>query len=149
MLFRSGPTSFNIVKEITDKLNAPNPISLEAVRGYYRYFTHKDNPEKYQYDEKDIETINGFNIVDFVEITKSETTQIKKALQKLIRKERIKEYGKFMDFLLDNELNIEYEVASNNTYFFDKYITSKRHEYKARKEEVDSSKINELVKNAE
>ena len=31
-----------------------------------------------------------------------------------------------MDYLQDEEMNVEYEVASNNTYFFDKYIASRR-----------------------
>lgn len=33
----------------------------------------------------------------------------------------------FMDFLQDEEMNVEYEVASNNTLFFDRYIGSRRH----------------------
>lgn len=122
----SGPTSYNVVKSLTDSLNAPIPQALEQVRGYYRYLTHKDNPEKYQYDEKDIKTINGFSISDYVELTKNEVIQIKKSLQSLIRSENIIEYSDLMDYLLDADLMLEYEVASNNTYFFDKYIASKR-----------------------
>ena len=64
----SGPTSFNVVKALTDSLCCPIPQALEQVRGYYRYFTHKDNPEKFQYQESEISTINGFSIMDFVEL---------------------------------------------------------------------------------
>ena len=127
ILCYSGPTSFNVVKKLTDQLNQPIPIPLEQIRGYYRYFTHMDNPEKYQYEEKDITTINGFNIADYVELTKSEVTEIKKKLQKLITETKIREYSDLMDILLsDEDMSREYEVASNNTYFFDKYISSKR-----------------------
>ena len=122
----SGPTSFNVVKGLTDSLNCPIPQALEQVRGYYRYLTHKDNPEKYQYDENNIQTVNGFNIADFVELSKSEVSEIKKTLQVLIRNENITEYADLMDYLLDNEKTLEYDVACNNTYFFDKYIASKR-----------------------
>lgn len=125
----SGPTSFNVVKSLTDSLNAPIPQALEQVRGYYRYLTHKDNPEKFQYNELDIKTINGFNIADFSELSKSEVTAIKKRLQCLIRELDILEYSDFMDYLSDNEMNVEYDVASNNTYFFEKYISSKRNKY--------------------
>ena len=62
-------------KSLTERLNAPKPIPLEQVRGYYRYLTHKDNPEKAQYDEKDIQTLNGFDIRDFVEMTKARSMQ--------------------------------------------------------------------------
>ena len=115
-----------MVKALTDGFNQPIPQALEQVRGYYRYLTHKDNPEKAQYDEREIKTINGFNIADFSELTRSEITQIKKSLQKLIREYGITEYAELMDYLQDEEMNVEYEVASNNTYFFDKYIASKR-----------------------
>lgn len=122
----SGPTSFNVVKGLTDSLNAPIPQALEQVRGYYRYLTHKDNPEKYQYDEQDIRTVNGFNISDFMELSRSEVNEIKRAMQKLIREQNIIEYADLMDYLLDTELFLEYDIVSNNTYFFDKYISSRR-----------------------
>ena len=121
-----GPTSYNVVQGLTDALNAPIPQALEQVRGYYRYFTHKDNPDKYQYDEKEIRTINGFNIADYVELSKSEVNEIKRKLQTLIRENDITEYGVLMDYLQDAERNMEYDVASSNTYFFDKYIASRR-----------------------
>lgn len=64
-----GPTAQSVVERLTELCRAPKPIPLEGVRGYYRYLTHKENPEKFQYDEKDIQTLNGFSIRDFVEMT--------------------------------------------------------------------------------
>lgn len=123
----SGPTSYNVVKALTDSLKCPAPQALEQVRGYYRYFTHKDNPEKFQYSERDIQTVNGFSIMDFVELTKSEVLTIKRELQLLIREKNILEYSDFMDYLQDcSEMEQQYDVASSNTYFFEKYISSRR-----------------------
>lgn len=120
----SGPTSLAVVKRLTDSLNAPAPIALEQVRGYYRYLTHKDNPEKVQYSDLDIQTINGFNITDFVELTKSEVIKIKREVQSFIRDNDICEYCDLMDNLFD--IAEWYEVASNHTYFFEKYVSSRR-----------------------
>ena len=133
ILVYSGPTSFNVVKQLTESLKQPIPQALEQVRGYYRYLTHKDNPEKAQYSEDDIETINGFNIADFVELTKSEVNAYKRKLQELIIKLECYEYCDFMDFLLDSEMLTEYDIASNNTYFFEKYISSRRNKLKGAK----------------
>lgn len=127
----SGPTSYNVVRGLTEKFNATIPQALEQVRGYYRYLTHKDNPEKYQYSDNDIRTINGFNIADYVEMSRSEIIQVKQRLQQLIRDMDIIEYSDLIDYLLDNELQLEYDVASNNTYFFDKYLCSRRNMTKA------------------
>lgn len=127
ILCYAGPTSYNVVKGLTDSLNCPIPQPLEQVRGYYRYFTHMDNPEKYQYSPDTIQTINGFSIMDFVELTKSEVLTVKRKLQSLIREKNILEYSDFMDYLQDSEnMEQEYDVASNNTYFFEKYISSRR-----------------------
>lgn len=122
-----NPTTFNNVKSLTDRLNAPIPQPLEQIRGYYRYLTHKDNADKYQYDEKDIITGGGFNILDYIELSRNEVLNIKKKLQGLIREKNFIEYAEFMDYLMDNDMLMEYDIASSNTYFFDKYISSKRH----------------------
>lgn len=126
----SGPTSYNVVKALTESLNAPIPQPLEQVRGYYRYLTHKDNPEKVQYSESGICTLNGFSILDFVELTRSEVISIKRELQTLIRDADITEYSDFMDLLQDSDMLQQYDVASSNTYFFEKYISSRRNKSK-------------------
>lgn len=123
----SGPTSFNVVKGLTDKLNQPIPIALEQVKGYYRYFTHKDNPEKYQYNESEISTINGFNIFDFVELTRSEVNKIKSELIELIQTMHFIEYYAFVCYVKAN-LSSEYlDVANNNTMLFSTLLKSARH----------------------
>ena len=123
-----APTTYNNVLNFTQKLNATIPQALENVRGMYRYFSHKDNPEKYQYDDKDIECFNGFNIQDYVELTKSEIVKIKSNVQTIIRDNAIYEYSELLDFLQGKELYLnEYEIALNNTLLFDRYISSRRH----------------------
>ena len=122
----SGPTSYNVVKGLTEQLHAPGPQALEQVRGYYRYLTHKDNPEKAQYSENDIQTLNGFYIGDFVELTKSEVLNIKRDLLTLIREADILEYSDFLNLLQDSDMVQQFDVASSNTLFFDRYISSRR-----------------------
>lgn len=123
----SGPTTFNCVKALTDNLNAPIPIPLESVRGMYRYFTHKDNPDKYQYNEKDITSINGFDISDFVELSKSEVHSIVMNIERIIRDEDIVEYSDLSEYLIAHDLTTEHEVFSTHTLHFNSLITSRRH----------------------
>ena len=126
ILCYSGPTAYSVVKRITDSLNQPIPEALEQVKGMYDYLTHENNPEKYQYDKKDIQTLNGFSIRDFCEMTKSEVTKYKREIQTFIRDNGITEYGDLMDLLMDAEgMENHYEVASNNTLFFVQYLKTK------------------------
>lgn len=131
ILCYSGPTSFSVVERLTKQLGQPIPQPLEQVRGYYRYLTHADNPEKAQYSAAEIETINGFDIRDFVEMTKSEVTRYKRELLAFIRDNDLMEYADLLDVLLDGgEATADlFEVASNHTLFLTKYIASRR--YKA------------------
>lgn len=142
ILVYSGPTTYNSVKRFTESLNSPIPKVLESVRGMYRYFSHMDNPEKYQYDRAEITHINGFNIADLVELTKSEVNEIKMNILKLIREIGIVEYSDLVDFLVDNEMISEYDVTINNTFFFNTYITSRRNStsYSAIKDEIKRKK---------
>lgn len=122
-----SPTTYNNVKSLTDRFNSPIPQALEQVRGYYRYLTHKDNPDKFQYDDKDIITGGGFNIADFIELSKSEVTEIKYKLQQLIREQGFVEYSTFMDYIQDHLDRTNFDVASSHTIFFNTYIKSIRH----------------------
>lgn len=139
LLVYSGPTTYNAVAKFTASLNATIPQPLESLRGMYRYFTHKDNPEKYQYEEGEITAVNGFNIADLVELTKSEVNELKKNILKLVREVNITEYSDLVDFLVDNEMTSEYDVAINNTFFFHTYITSRRNS-------TSFTRINDTIK---
>lgn len=130
ILCYSGPTTFKCVKSITDSLNQPIPIALEQVRGYFRYLTHKDNPEKYQYNEKDIITINDFDIDNYNDLSVSQIKTIMIDIQKIIRDNDILEYCDLLDFLLDSELFSYLDVAHNHTILFNTYITSLRNKKK-------------------
>lgn len=121
-----GPTSYNVILRITKLVNATIPQPLEQIRGYYRYFTHLDNPEKYQYSQDDISTINGFNINNYIEMTYTEVSMIIKSLQDLIRSKNILEYCDLLDFLIDEDLREFWDVARNHTFLLDKYISSRR-----------------------
>lgn len=131
ILCYDGPTTFNNVKtNITEPLNQPIPISLEQVRGYFRYLTHKDNPDKFQYNEKDITIINDFDIDNYNDLTKSQVNAILIELQKLIIEYKITEYSDLLDVLLSLEKFSYLDVAMNHTILFNTYITSRRNKNK-------------------
>lgn len=121
-----GPTTFNKVNTLCKEINATMPKRVLSIVGIYRYFTHKDNIDKAQYNEEDIITLNGFNIKEYTSLTPSQTLQIKKDILRIIIDNNIREYSILIDYLLKNELNDYLHVASLNTMFFDRYLCSKR-----------------------
>jgi hypothetical protein len=127
ILCYEGPTTGSAVKRLVDDLGQPIPLPIDSVRGLYRYFTHKDNPEKHQYFEADITTINGFSISNFSDLSSGEISKVKLELVKFIRETGLVEYSDFIDCVMDLEKPDYFLIASTNTLFFDSYLRSRRH----------------------
>lgn len=125
-----GPTTRENVRQITDRLNCPMPVAVDSVRGAVRYLTHKDNPEKAQYDDKDILLFNGFDLASFCELTAGEVNKVLDELVTLIRERSITEYCDLIDYLQDQGDTDRQGVAMSHTYFLDNYIKSARNKAK-------------------
>lgn len=129
--YYENPTTSRAVKEyVTDKLNGTIPIKLESMTGMYRYHLHLDNPEKYQYDDRDRKFYNGFDVNKVDSLTYTEISKLLKEVQIFIRDNSIHEYSDLLDVLLDNELFSLWDVARNHTLLLNTYITSKRNKLK-------------------
>lgn len=138
LLCFNGPTTYNRVLEITKVLNATIPQRVLSCVGIVRYFTHKDNPEKYQYDEKDITVLNGLDIKTFNDLTLSQTLTIKKDIIQEINELKITSYYILVNmYAYDSSKRDYFQVVSSSPYFFSSYI-------KSRKEDLneDRQKIN-------
>lgn len=131
MLSYEGPTTYGNVEHFTrGTMNGTIPQPLESPAGMYRYLTHEDNPEKVQYDKADIRTLNGFNIRDFVEMSKTEAIKTKREITQYILDNGVKEYADLMLMTMcDDAPSDWYDVASSNTLYFTALIRSER--YKA------------------
>lgn len=135
MMCWTGPTTYATAKRISKlMLGGTLPIPLVSPRGYYRYFTHLDNPDKAQYDAKQITHFNGFDPGDFIDLTKSEVLALKKELVKLILELGMLNYSEFVEYLLFNGTNEQFDIASSHTMFFKGYLDDRWKVDKARRE---------------
>lgn len=137
--YENTTTQKNVKENVTDRLNGTIPIKLESMVGMYRYHLHLDNPEKYQYDDRNRMFFNGFDVNKVDSLTYTEIGKILMELQTLIRREHILEYADLLDILQDNEMFNALDVARNHTIFLNTYITSRR--YKTRNEQVSENKL--------
>lgn len=124
-----GPQRQTAAKRIADLVNAPIPVKLESVRGAYRYFTHKDNPDKFQYDEKDIETFNGFDISNHIALTKEEKYEAISKIKRLIHERGIIEYMDLLDVVEEEDYSL-FKVTCDNTILITAMLRSARHKVK-------------------
>lgn len=121
----SGPTTFNRLKMITDDLNAPIPRNISSPRGAYRYMTHKDHPDKFQYNESDIQFLNGFNPLDYFGLTTSEEDKVYSEIEEVIFKNGIYELWDLQRFLKANGMNDYVSFVRRHTIYFNALLRSR------------------------
>lgn len=131
-----GPTTYNHVKELCDSLNMTIPIKLESLRGMYRYHLHLDNPEKYQYDDRDRILLNGFDPKSVDALTATEIDKITTEILAFIDDNDILEYSDLLYEFRVNDLVNMLNVAKSHTILFNTYIRSKRHKIQNSKKEL-------------
>lgn len=133
LLTFQGPTTYKRVAKLIEPINGTIPKRVVSPIGMIRYFTHKDNPEKAQYNEEEIISINGFDVKEFNGITKTMEKALKEAIIDLIRIKDIYEYSELIEYLKNEDMKDMLDIATNKTIFINTYITSRRH----RKKELD------------
>ena len=122
-----GPTTQKHVKDLCDSLNMTLPIKLESLKGMYRYHIHIDNPDKYQYDDRDRILLGGFDPASVNSLTKTEVDKLVHEILDFIEDNNISEYRDLIFSLKDlDNLRI---VACSHTMLFNTYIKSKRHKF--------------------
>lgn len=133
LTYYDSPTTQNTVKkQVCDIVNGTIPIKLESLKGMYRYHVHRDNPEKYQYNDSDRTFINGFDVKRVADLSYYEIKALIRKIYSDIVANEIFEYSDLIDFYNDNCMYNELEVVENHTILFNTYVTSKR--YKLDKE---------------
>lgn len=125
-----GPTTYNNVKNLCEEFNMTIPIKLESIRGMYRYHLHLDNPEKYQYDDRDRILLNGFDSNAVNELTKTEVNKLVREILTFVIDNDIIEYSDLLQTLLENDELVMLDVATNKTILFDGFIRSRRNKKK-------------------
>lgn len=123
-----NPTTYKNVLNFSQDFNGTIPIPLESVVGYYRYLTHKDNPEKAQYSEDDICLFNGFDPVELM--TDSEVTNLLKQIVNIIIDNNIIEFEDLVLYLLRNDLHDLFISVEKHPYFIHLLLNSKRYKLK-------------------
>lgn len=129
--YENPTTANNVYENVCRLLNATIPIKLESMRGMFRYHIHQDNPEKYQYDDRDREFFNGFDVSLVNDLTKTEELKLLKEILSFIRDNEIYEFVDLINYYLYIDSSELIDVCKRNSGIISLYITSSRNKVKA------------------
>lgn len=101
---------------------------IKNLQGMVRYFAHLDNPEKHQYDPKQIQGYGGFDVAKYL-TTATDIDELMREIEMYVRQNRVTEYAELVD--ISNDLHDEYpewhKCITTHTIHFKAYVASKRH----------------------
>ena len=144
-----GPTTEKNVQKVFGSIACNGVIQVVAsARGMYRYFTHKDNPEKHQYDECDIISVNGADATNIM--SETDKNNVAWDIGQIIINQNITEYGELCCYLMRNGERGMLAVLESKTSHFQAFIRSRRHAIEYAKSKVeDEQKAREKIKRLE
>lgn len=123
-----GPKSYEQVCKILEPLNCPAPQRCQSMKGTLRYFAHKDNPEKYQYDMNDIVAHGGFDIEAVLAPTASERYSLIKEMMEYCVDHDCTEYADLVMYAMQNRYNDWFPLlCDSSTIHMNAFLRSLRY----------------------
>lgn len=127
-LLFGGVKSYEQVKEITDKLNAPIPQRCHNTKAMVRYMAHLDNPEKAQYSVSDIKAHGGVDLAELLRPSSSERYTIIRDMISYVKSHNVSEFQDLMDYAATEHFDDWFPLlCDNSAYVVNQYIKSQRH----------------------
>lgn len=112
------------VKPIFDRFGGVGREEVLSQRGYARYLCHKDNPEKYQYDEQEVEELNGACYAVTITLPTDEIGAVEDMID-FIEDNDIYSFRKLFMWCKDNQKDWFRLLASSKTYIIKEYLKSR------------------------
>lgn len=119
---------FLAVKKIADAIHSPRPQKVESIRGMVRYLIHIDNPEKAQYDKKDIKLHGGVDDIDHYFESQGSRREILKQIVEYIRDNNITSFADLTYYVMAQGNDDWFDIISQrNTLFLKAVIDGEYH----------------------
>lgn len=151
-----NPTTWQNAIRIAEGLNnSVVPMPALDVRNRYDYFTHKNDldPDKFKYDESEIEHHNGFVLSEVAKLNSSEVGNLMLEITNICRELTITEYSDLIFYLIDNQMFDALDVAQHHTIYFTALLkgiwrTTTRAEFNESKYTIDV-RTGEIIKKSD
>lgn len=117
-------TTFRAAKRLCETLNCPLPQMVQEVTGMYKYLTHKDNPDKYEYWRDGLEPVayNGWERP----LDAAAVNELMAEIRLMVYLYDCTEYGELVSECMRRGSEY-FNVVNSHTIFFDRLCAGYRH----------------------
>lgn len=143
LITADGVKSLSQLASIANEVCGTKLINIDSARGYYRYFTHLDNPEKYQYNEVDIRWYCGFDPKLYDRPTSAQRYNMIEQMQEYIDEHHINNYAMFVREIRRTHHEWFKLLCDSSTHVIAEYIKATRYlvaDVNTRKHDIETLK---------
>lgn len=130
LILYDGVKSYEQVKELADKLNAPIPKKVNNTRALVRYMAHLDDANKAQYDKNEIIGHGGVDVSEYI-LTRSEEKENRyKTIKEILtfaEEHDIVELTDIVSVAIEQNEEWYKALCDNSCYIVNEVLRSRRH----------------------
>lgn len=126
LLSFEGKKSYEQVAAITSAIGGTIPQICHNQKGMVRYFIHKDNPEKAQYKQSDIQAFGGFDVAEMLKPSATESLNLQMEMVDFCIKYDVVEFQDLLAYARSEREDWAIELGVHSFMLF-QFIKSRRH----------------------
>lgn len=126
LLSFAGKKAYSQILGVTEAVKGTIPQVCRDKKGLIRYFTHRDNPEKAQYNQGDIEAHGGFDLEEYLKPTASECMAMQDEMVEWCLKYNVTEFHVLKIYAIRERPDWSAEL-SRSCFQITQYLKSRRH----------------------
>lgn len=126
LLAFEGKKSYEQVAAITASIGGTIPQICHNQKGMVRYFTHRDNAEKAQYKQSEIQAFGGFDVADMLKPSASESLQLQGEMIDFCIRYDVTEFQDLMSYARHEREDWALELGMH-AFTVIQFIKSRRH----------------------
>lgn len=128
LLMFGGVKTYEQVVELVEPLNCPIPTKVHNTKALVRYMAHLDNPEKRQYDVKQIVAHGGVDVADLLKPSSSEKYTYIKEMREWCDENNISEFEELFTYASNERFDDWFPLLCDSCSFvMSQFLKSKRH----------------------
>ena len=126
LLSFSGKKGYKQIWSVSEAIKGTRPQVCHEQKALIRYFTHRDNPEKAQYESSDIEAYGGFDLEEYLKPTASECMAIQNEMIEWCYRYNITEFRALQIYALRERSDWANEL-NRSCFQITQFLKSQRH----------------------
>lgn len=148
LLMFGGVKSYEQVMELIEPLNCPIAKRCHNAKSLVRYMAHLDNPDKAQYNIKDVISHGGVDVADLLKPSSSERYTYIKEMKIWCSENDITEFEDLFSYAADERFDDWFPLLCDNCcYVMTQFLKSKRHNPRRLASVVIDEETGEILQN--